>query len=177
MLVQNLPGQQLRKCLWSNHDEHTHTHTHTHSCSRFSPSWSLAPLLRHAQRLPPGPGGCCPRKGAGGVGREACGLPCWALVPLCQRNTAWLFEEKSVSVWSERDYLVNTSSCAGARIGACTCISKLKNQCVCVCVCVFLCTPAMFQLSFILLCWELLSLSRRVLTCRGRLKEMALKLS
>lgn len=45
---------------------------------------------------------------------------------------------ESVSVWSERDYLVSTSSQAGARTGACTCISKPVNRCV------FVCTPAIF---------------------------------
>lgn len=41
-------------------------------------------------------------------------------------------------------------------------------------VCVFECTPAIFQLSFIFPCWECLFPSKRVLTCRGSVKEMVL---
>lgn len=77
------------------------------------------------------------------IGRQAWGLPCWVLVPLCQRNAAWQFE-KSVSVWSEGYYFVSTSAWDGARMDVWTCGSKPVWGCVRVAY-----TPTIFQLSVI----------------------------
>lgn len=63
--------------------------------------------------------------------------------PSVKGKQVWRSEEKIVSVWSERDYPVGTSSRADARISARACTSKPVNLCQSVC------TPAIFQLAFI----------------------------
>lgn len=75
----------------------------------------------------------------------------------------WRSEETIVSVWSEWDYLVSTSIRADARISARACTSKPVNLCESVC------TPAIFQLAFILACQECLFLSKHI--CTGSVKE------
>lgn len=83
----------------------------------------------------------------------------------------WWSEEKIVSVWSEWDYLVSTSSRADARISACACTSKPVNLCESVC------TPAIFQLAFIL-AWSVFSCpntsTQAVWKKRSSTKEVAL---
>lgn len=108
--------------------------THIHSTpSPFSSLDFLTCLHTSSKWALPKNGWCVER-----ICQEESCLPCWVLVPSCQRSTLRQFEEESVSVWSEQDYLVSTSSCAGARICVCTCISK-PNLCVCVCICVHTC--------------------------------------
>lgn len=73
-----------------------------------SPLWSFAPSPSQTRMLTP------VERIVRHVDCPACWQPCCVLVPLCQRNTAWKFEE-SASIWSEWDYFVSIPSWASVR--------------------------------------------------------------
>lgn len=83
------------------------------------------------------------------------GLSCCFTASVSQKkNTlAWRFEDRSVSVWSEQDYLVSTPGWAAAGSILCAHVVQSLFEAV------FVCTPVSFKLSVIFLCWEQLLLS------------------